>query len=131
MVHHMPTLSITQFQFLMSSQGLMFPKNQSIGSVVSPTCIMVFCLGSHPSGNERIGGLLMCKEQLLMSFTVHLFNKKVKTLPFSSSLRHVQKADIMLECEHCGRWLFLYCQQELTKKKKKKGNFTRSIPLHV
>ena len=44
-------------------------------------------------------------------------NKK-KTLPFASSLRHVKNVDMMLECEQCGSWRLLYCEQKLTKKER-------------
>ena len=45
-------------------------------------------------------------------------SKKVKTLPFASTLKYVKNVDMMLECEHCGRWRLLYCQQKLTKQER-------------
>ena len=61
---------------------------------------------------------------------------KAKTLPLASSLKHVKNVDMMLECEHCGRWWLLYCQQKLTKKERKSlqealanVSFTCGVPL--
>ena len=47
-------------------------------------------------------------------------SKKTKTLPFASSLKHVKNVDMMLECEHCGRWR-LNCTVSRNSQKKK-GN---------
>ncbi len=41
----------------------------------------------------------------------------VKTLLFSSTIRHIQNADIMPECEQCGRWRLLYSQYKLTNER--------------
>ena len=43
---------------------------------------------------------------------------RTKTLPFASTLWHVQNVDMMLKCEHCGRWRLLYSQYRLTKKER-------------
>ena len=51
--------------------------------------------------------------------TDQLQKQSKKTLPFASSLRHVKNVDMMLECEHCGSWRILYCEQKLTKKERK------------
>ena len=43
---------------------------------------------------------------------------KAKTLPFASSLYHVKNINMMLQCEHCGRWRLLYSQYKLSKKER-------------
>ena len=77
---------------------------------------------------------------LLMNFIVLLSrnNQKRKILLFASSLRHVKNIDKMLQCEQCGSWRLLYCEQKVTKKERERENleegladvsFTRGAPL--
>ena len=59
---------------------------------------------------------------LLMNFIVLLSrnNQKRKILLFASSLRHVKNIDKMLQCEQCGSWRLLYCEQKVTKKERER-----------